>query len=1576
MKDDCTMRTFFDIEGSGGKSPESHTPTEDPNNLLTCAIGKTLEVLCEGEIKGLAGQFIHDPPSPGRSIFLDNTPLFDDDGNRNFKGANFNFRYGLPEQDPIAGFPAIENETPLSLEVRKGTPITRIVDNVDTDDLRLKFMVPSFFEVSKANGDTHGSKVELTVEIQPDGGSWSAPQTVTIEGKTNTAYETEIILKDLSNTYGAGPWSVRVTRVTLNSGKGHIQNQTYWESFTTVINERFSWPHVAYVGVEAHARQFGSKVPNTAYDIFGLCKLYIPTNYDPETRAYTGIWDGTFKTDWTDNPAWIFYDLCTNSRYGLGLEPQYVNKWVLYQIAKYCDELVPDGAGGMEPRFTCNLYLQSQEDAFQVLNALASCFRAMPYWSSGMVSLGQDSPRDPTHIATPANVKNGHFEYSGTGLSARHSVAMVTWNDPDDSMKAAVEPVPDRDLIHRYGYKPIDVLAVGCTRRSQAIRQGKWILDSEKNERASIHFVGGQDFCDAVPGCLIQVHDPRWAGVRFGGRAKPAVQNILKQSNTFSVSPWTKNNSSIQGTNPQKLVEDTSALSHYMVQQPNPVLSDNTVYCFSAEIKAAERFSGYVKIRTKQNVSIYCAFRLDTLALNVGGSPVSYGIAPTSDGFYRVWVSGDVSSGATVPQVWITLYNASGVSGYQGDGSSGFYVRNTQLNLGSDPFDYVETESVAATELNTVRLDAPVTLVAGQEYTLSVVMPDKSIGGGTVVNSAGTWEDITLSAALAEIPLPGAVWMLSAPNLQPRYFSVLSNTESAPHEYEIAGIEHDSTKFARVEQNLKIEAPPTSLIPTGVLQPPDHVTIDTFTYEIGSNWKMGVTVGWKAPTDPRVTWTDVDFKENTNGDWRVFAHNVFGQNSVERRDILPGLYDFRVRHRGVGKSDWLLILAENVDNPATVIPSVQNLRVQGGGTEFKGMDLVLAWDDITAEGQLNYMPPARLRHYLIRVKLVDGTVKNVYKVKGGIEQFTYRLNNHVEDFGTPTSPFKISIVAVDHKNQSSDVEAEITVTSANPAVITGLQIKGGGVAFNEPDANLEWTSPISAAYPERKHSHYRVRVKAIDDTIKRTRVKPGTDESFAYPYAANVQDFGGDGLPSFKVGVSAVNVWGGVGAETVVTVNNPMPTMAAITPDLDATFDGIQVEWTNYAEPKDSAGFKILCDTSNPPTTQIKRVGAGTDGFKIKVKPASTTTYYVRIVPVDVFRAGTGSVVASVSVKVTKAVAAVDANDRAIIDFSQAAHVSKTAANIAETVDRKWAAESGATVGARAGTNLFDSLGNALDDAKVVTGKFATGAAGTNRIVIYDHASDGYIAGIDSSNVIQAQLRASDGKFIAGGGDVVLDDAGITVMMASAWAAKNSYKMLSGGVRRCEWYALDDGSVIDMFLFANGGSDRDARIVINASPTTADHEGTLTISASKLGAQSAVTLTTESIRISTPGSVDVGSASTGFHFDASSRIVLGGAPSSMSATNIMTVRNGTPPPTNVTDAFTMYSYDQAAGNACPHFRCEDGSIIKLYKQVAMTPDNGYTFTSSWVAASATQANNMNDRIQQLENALKLLGIKP
>jgi hypothetical protein len=346
-----------------------------------------------------------------------------------------------------------------------------------------------------------------------------------------------------------------------------------------------------------------------------------------------------------------------------------------------------------------------------------------------------------------------------------------------------------------------------------------------------------------------------------------------------------------------------------------------------------------------------------------------------------------------------------------------------------------------------------------------------------------------------------------------------------------------------------------------------------------------------------------------------------------------------------------------------------------------------------------------------------------------------------------------------------------------------------------------------------------------------------------------------------------------------------------------------------------------------------------------------------------------------------KAVAEVTPTGLARVDLSETEHINKNADHVEESEANKWAAEHGATVGAVAGTNLFDSLGSVLTDEKVITGRFTTGPPGTNRIIIYDHETDGYIAGVDSSDEIQAQLRASDGKFIAGGGDVVLDNAGITVMMASAWAAKNSYKMLSGGVRRCEWYALDDGSVIDMFLFANGGSDRDARIVINASPTTADHEGTLTISASKLGAQSAVTLTTESIRISTPGSVDVGSASTGFHFDASSRIVLGGAPSSMSATNIMTVRNGTPPPTNVTDAFTMYSDDQVAGNACPHFRCEDGAIIKLYKQLAMTPDNGHTFVAgnfagAGAADASAQSNNMNARIGQLENALKLLGIKP
>lgn len=358
-----------------------------------------------------------------------------------------------------------------------------------------------------------------------------------IEGKATSKYQRSYRI----NLTGTGPWDVRVRRVSADSTDPKVQDKTYWDSYTAIVDAKLRYPNSALVSMRFDAASF-TGIPTRAYDL-KLLKVKIPSNYNPTTRVYTGTWDGTFTTAWTDNPAWCFYDLVTNSRYGLGgyIDASQVDKWALYAIAQYCDELVSDGFGGQEPRFTCNMYLQSRAEAYKVVQDLASCFRSMAFWASGSLTLSQDAPSDPVALFTQSNVVDGLFTYSGSSAKARHTVALVTWNDPADLYQQKVEYVEDQTAIARFGVVPTEVAAIGCTSRGQAHRVGRWLLYSERYEAEVVSFQTGIEGAVARPGQVIKVADASRAGLRLGGRVHSATTTAITLDDTVTLgaSSWT-----------------------------------------------------------------------------------------------------------------------------------------------------------------------------------------------------------------------------------------------------------------------------------------------------------------------------------------------------------------------------------------------------------------------------------------------------------------------------------------------------------------------------------------------------------------------------------------------------------------------------------------------------------------------------------------------------------------------------------------------------------------------------------------------------------------------------------------------------------------------------------------------------------------------------------------------------------------------------------------------------------------------------------------------------------------------------
>lgn len=493
----------------GGGGGGGHTPYEAPESGRSKQAVRIVEIVSEGEVKGLVNGV--------QSVFLDNTPIQNKDGTYNFSNVEAEGRIGIQDQDILEGFNTSEKEISVGTQVRKNTPLTRTVSDGKVSRLRLTLGVQSLFSQND-QGDTHGASVTMNITI----GQRVIP--LTINGKYSSQYLRQIEIDNLPPT----PFTVRVERIDEDSKSQRLQNNTIWASYTEIIETRLAYPNTALVGIKFDSDYFSS-IPNRTYDVYGII-VQVPSNYNPETRAYNGTWDGTFKAAWSDNPAWVLYDLLKNKRYGFGrrLGDFAVDKWALYNVAQYCDQLVDDGFGGKEPRFTCNAWITEQRQAYDVINDICSIFRAMPVWNGREFTVIQDRPADPVWTYTNANVDKEGFTYSYSAMKARHNEIHVEYANAQNNYEKDVICVSDDDLIRRYGLNVKKVTAFGCTSRGQAYRTGRWILETEKLETRTVTFTVGAEGLMHVPGDIILVADNDYAGTQLGGRVLSIEQNTVK----------------------------------------------------------------------------------------------------------------------------------------------------------------------------------------------------------------------------------------------------------------------------------------------------------------------------------------------------------------------------------------------------------------------------------------------------------------------------------------------------------------------------------------------------------------------------------------------------------------------------------------------------------------------------------------------------------------------------------------------------------------------------------------------------------------------------------------------------------------------------------------------------------------------------------------------------------------------------------------------------------------------------------------------------------------------------------------
>ncbi|WP_439233804.1 TipJ family phage tail tip protein [Klebsiella pneumoniae] len=513
------------IKGRKGGGSKQRTPTEQPDDLQSVAKAKILLALGEGEFAG---------GLTGKDIYLDGTPLENADGSQNFSGVSWEFRPGTQAQTYIQGIPGTENEISVGTEVSSKTAWTHTFTNTQLSAVRVRLKWPSLMK-QEDDGDVVGNTVKYAIDLQTDGGAWQTVLETAVTGKTTSGYERShrIDLPQAGST-----WTLRLRKISPDANSVKVGDVMTLQSYTEVIDAKLRYPNTALLYIEFDSSQFNGSIPQISCEPRGRV-IRVPDNYNPETREYTGVWTGGFKWAWTDNPAWIYYDIVIADRFGLGnrLSSANISKWTLYQIAQYCDQLVPDGRGGdgMEPRYTCNVYVQERNDAYTVLRDFAAIFRGMTCWNGEQIVVQADMPRDVDFTYTRANIV-GKPRYSSSSSQVRYTNALVSWSDPDNDYADAMEPAFIPELVSRYSFNQLEMTAIGCTRQSEAHRKGLWGILTNNKDRV-VEFDVGLDGRIPQPGYIIALADELLAGRVNGGRISAVNGRVITLDRDVDAKP-------------------------------------------------------------------------------------------------------------------------------------------------------------------------------------------------------------------------------------------------------------------------------------------------------------------------------------------------------------------------------------------------------------------------------------------------------------------------------------------------------------------------------------------------------------------------------------------------------------------------------------------------------------------------------------------------------------------------------------------------------------------------------------------------------------------------------------------------------------------------------------------------------------------------------------------------------------------------------------------------------------------------------------------------------------------------------
>lgn len=921
--------------GSSSKAPEQRVPVESPNTLQARMTARIVDVIAEGLTYGLADNL--------KSVYFDDTPLQLSDGSVTFPGVTMDQRHGSPDQDWIPGFSAVETEVSVGVKVRAGTAhiVTRRINNTNATAARITVVLSALFDQDTKTGDTRGSGIHFIIRTRQVGLQNWADYSQVIEGKTMGPYPAAYRVP----LDGNGPWDIAVWRITPDSDRASLGNEMSWQSYTEIVDHKLTYSRSAVIATTYNAEQT-SNIPRRSFDYKGwLCR--VPLNYDGTNRNYlSNFWDGTFKWEWTDDPAWLFYQLLTHE-YGANLADSQIDKWTLYEISRYASERVPDGYGGVEPRFSANFILNTRQEAYACINALASCFRAMTFWESGAVQVIADMPRDPDiQISNSNTLNDAGFDYNSPDFNATHNACLVSFLDKDNNYEPSVETVEDAEGIAQHGYNEIEITAFACTSRGQAHRLGRWLLESEKHGAEGVSYKASLEHLTATPGMIAEISDRDYAAIRIGGRIVSAT---------------------------------TSA----------------------------------------------------------------------------------------------------------------------------------------------VTLDEPFRIDPGVSYQLRVTLSDGSLAKTNVNRPPGTYSVITLNPPLPAAPLPHAQWAMLATNLIPRQFKIMGVSETNPLEFDIAGLIHDPTKFARVEQGINISRPPTTRLPNpGIISPPTNVTVTREYVSNGPTWVDALQVTWEASTDPYLRGYVVSYQKN-RGAWTRRSEvpgvvdTIYGEG--------PGHYVFHVQavnFAGVFSRPSVLEVDILNESPITLLrPTGLQLDGQGNDTQFVGRDPKFVWRATAIRGAYPMgEEPAAGAGYLdhifrdFEIRITDPAGNVIFVDHTTLTSYTFSFEKNFNTAGGPHRAFKFTVLMRDIWGNPSR-PADLSVSNPPPAqplalsVVPGFQIVF--VGFERPtdpdfEGTMIWMSGTSGYTPGPQYLVYDG-----PDTFKSIRAAPLTRQ---YIRLAGYDSFGKTGL--------------------------------------------------------------------------------------------------------------------------------------------------------------------------------------------------------------------------------------------------------------------------------------------------------------------------------------------------------------------------------------------------------------------------------------------------------------------------------